>query len=392
MLEWGIIEERPSPWGSPCTIVAKSNGSPRFCVDYRHTLNRHIIRKSWPMPNLESCLDAVGDALYISVTDVLSAFWQLPVAEGHVDHSAFVTPRGKYCLKHMPFGVANAPWLFQHVMSLSLGHLGPDSGILSYMDDLICINHTFESHLVSLEKMFAALHVAGLTLKPSKIQFEQKEDDYLGHVISAKGISVSTDRINAIHDLPTPKSIKDLRSVLGMANFVRRFVKDYSDLTAPLVELTRKSFVKRTSFKKAWGPAQDAAFQKLKEALSEAPVLHFPDFSRDFVVHTDASEQGVGAFLAQPSKGSTDGKELDIVAYYSKRFSRSQSHYSPTMKECLAVVWALTHWRPYPLYVLYRPPSSHVLVPHARHVQYAHPLGNLSSKLRFHRQTRSGKT
>ena len=226
MLEWGIIEERPSPWGSCCTIVAKSNGRPHFCVDYRHTLNPHIIRKSWPMPNLGSCLDAVGDALYISVADILSAFWQLPWAEGHVDRTAFVTPRGKYCCKCMPFGVANAPWLFQHVMSLALGHLGPDSGILSYMDELIRINHTFESHLVSLEKMFAALHVAGLTLKQSKIQFGLKEVDYLGHVVSAKGISVSTDRIKAIHDLPTPISINDLRSVLGMANFVRRFVKD----------------------------------------------------------------------------------------------------------------------------------------------------------------------
>ena len=101
-LEWGIIGERPSPWGSPCTIVATSNGSPRFGVDYRHTLNRHIIRKSWPMPNLESCLDAVGDALYISVADILSAVWQLPVAEGHVDRTAFVTPRGKYCFKRTP--------------------------------------------------------------------------------------------------------------------------------------------------------------------------------------------------------------------------------------------------------------------------------------------------
>ena len=173
------------------------------------------------------------------------------MAEGHVDRTAFVTPRGKYCFKRMPFGVANAPWRFRHVMPLALGHLASDSGILSYMNDLICINHTFESHLVSLEKTFAALHVAGLTLKPSKIQFGKKEVDYLGHVISVKGISVSTDRIKAIHDLPTPKSIKDLRFVLGMANFVRQFVKDCSDLTAPLVELTRKSFVKRTSFKKA---------------------------------------------------------------------------------------------------------------------------------------------
>ena len=91
MLERGTIEERPSPWGSPCTIIAKSDGSPRFCVDYRHTLNRHIIRKSWPMPNLESCLDAVGDALLISVADILSTFWQLPVAEGHVTGNLYGT-------------------------------------------------------------------------------------------------------------------------------------------------------------------------------------------------------------------------------------------------------------------------------------------------------------
>ena len=103
MLEWGIIEERPNPWGSPCTIVAKSNGSPHFCVDYRHTLNRHIIRKSWPMPNMESCLDAVGDTVFCSVANILSAFWQLLVAEGHVNRTAFVTPRGKYCFKRMPF-------------------------------------------------------------------------------------------------------------------------------------------------------------------------------------------------------------------------------------------------------------------------------------------------
>ncbi|CAB1120564.1 unnamed protein product [Ectocarpus sp. CCAP 1310/34] len=299
------------------------------------------------MPNLESCLDAVGQALYITVADILSAFWQIPVAEEHVDRTAFVTPTGKYCFKRMPFGVANAPWLFQHVMSLALGHLGPDSGVLSYMDDLICINHTFEAHLSSLEKMFAALQAAGLTLKPSKIQFGQKEVDYLGHVISAKGISVSTDRIDAIRNLPTPTCIKDLRSVLGMVNFVRRAIKDYADVTAPLVELTRKDYVKRASFKKAWGSAQDAAFENVKRVLSSTPVLHFPDFSREFVVHTDASEQGVGAFLAQPSRDSADGKELDIVAFYSKRFSKGQRHYSATMKECIAVVWALTHWRPY---------------------------------------------
>ena len=100
-LGWGIIEERPSPWDSPCTLVAKKNGSPRFCVDYRHTLNRNIVRKSWPLPNLDSSLDSVGDVKLISTADVLSAFWQLPVAEEHIDRTAFVTPTGKLCFKRM---------------------------------------------------------------------------------------------------------------------------------------------------------------------------------------------------------------------------------------------------------------------------------------------------
>lgn len=344
MLEWGIIEKRPSPWGSPVTIVAKKNGSPRFCVDYRHTLNRHIVRKSWPLPNLETCLDAVGTAAFISVADILSAFWQLPVDEDHIERTAFVTPSGKYCFLRMPFGVCNAPWLFQHMMSLTLGHLGPDTGILSYMDDIIVLNSTFETHLASLEQLFAALQAAGLTLKPSKVQFGQKEIEYLGHVISAKGISVSTDRIQAITQLPTPTCIKDLRSVLGMVNFVRRFIKDYAEITAPLVLLTGKDFVLKSRFKKAWSTEQDNAFERIKRVLSSAPVLHFPDFSREFVVHTDASELGAGAFLAQPTP---DGKDLEVIAYYSHRFSKSQRHYSATMKECCAVVWAFVHWRPY---------------------------------------------
>ena len=104
-----------------------------FYVDYRHALNRHIVRKSWPLPNLDSCLDAVGGVKFISTADVLSAFWQLPVAEEHIDRAAFVTPTGKFCFKRMPFGVCKAPWLFQRVMSVTLGHLGPESGILTYI-------------------------------------------------------------------------------------------------------------------------------------------------------------------------------------------------------------------------------------------------------------------
>ena len=104
-----------------------------------------------------------------------SAFWQLPVAEEHIDRTAFVTPTGKFCFERMPFGVCYAPWLFQHMMSFAFGHVGPESGILTCMDDIVCLNSTFETHLKYLEQMFSALQAAGSTLKPTKLQFGQKE-------------------------------------------------------------------------------------------------------------------------------------------------------------------------------------------------------------------------
>ena len=130
----------------------KEERKPRFCVDYRHTLNRHIVRKSWPFPNLDSCLDAAGVVKFISTADVLSAFWQLPVAEEHIDRATFVTPTGKFCFKRMPVGACNVPWLFQPMMSVTFGHLGSESGILAYMDDIIYLNSTFEAHLKPLNK------------------------------------------------------------------------------------------------------------------------------------------------------------------------------------------------------------------------------------------------
>ena len=130
-------------------------------------------------------------------------------------------------------------------MSVTFGHLGPASGILTYMDDIVCLNSTFEAQLESLEKMFSALQAAGLTLKPTKLQLGQNEIEYIGHVISEKGISISADRIKTILALPEPVCIKDNRGFLGTLNYVRRFIDSCAEITAPLVELTRKDFVKK---------------------------------------------------------------------------------------------------------------------------------------------------
>ena len=190
------------------------------------------------------------------------------------------------------------------------------------------------------------MQTAGLTLKPSKLAFGRKSVVYLGHVISAEGVAVGEDHIKAIQELPTPTFIKDLRFVLGVMNFVPQFVPNYAEITAPLVDLARKHFATRPRFKKTWGSAQNFAFAHIKRLLVSAPVLNFPDYEHEFAVHVDASELGVGAFLAQPSK-KDESTDLDIVAYFSQRFKHGQRHYSAWMKEGCGVVLALAHWRPY---------------------------------------------
>ena len=144
-------------------------------------------------------------------------------------------------------------------------------------------------------------------------------------------------------DLETPTTVKELRSVLGTIDFVRKFIQNLAPIIEPLVTLTRKSVENLQTLRNHWGPEQDAAFIKVKELLTSAPVLHFPQYHKSFIIHVDASDCGVYAFLAQIE----DNEELAIIAYFSKRLISSQQHYSATPKECLAVVLAVTHWRPY---------------------------------------------
>ena len=181
-------------------------------------------------------------------------------------------------------------------MSLAFSHFGPKSGLLVYMDDCIRCSSTWEGHLTLLENTFKAIQAAGLALKPSKVWFGPTEVKYLGHVLSADGIRICDERIKAIIDLPKPTNIKQLRSVLGMVNFVRKNIPNLTATIAPLVALTKKEAVEQVS--KRWGPGHDQAFARVKQLLTEAPVLHFPDFSKSFC-HTRRCQAGAGAFLAQ---------------------------------------------------------------------------------------------
>ena len=250
----GIVEKKLSEWGSPVCTVAKADGSPRICVDYRTTINKFLVRETWSMPDIESYIDTVGGANFITVCVVQSAYWQIPIAKKDCHKTAFVTSRGKYVVKVLPFGIANASWIFQRVMSLAFANFGQPSGLLVFMDNVVACSATWEAHLRLLEDVFRALQTAGLALKPSKIHFRPKEVQYLGHVLSADGIRMGEDRIKAIIDLKTPTIIKELRSVLGTINFVRKFIPNLATIIEPLVALTRKSVANLMTLRNHWGP------------------------------------------------------------------------------------------------------------------------------------------
>ena len=215
----GIIEKSSSAWGLPVCIVAKKLMDRRVSVSITGLLLISSLFERHDLCPISSHIDTVGGTKFTTVCDVQSVYWQILIAKKYCHKTLFLTSKGKYVFKILPFGIADAPWVFQREMSLAFANFGQRSGLLVYMDDVIACSATWEVRLRLLEDMFRAPQAASLTLKSSKIHFRPKEVHYLGHVLSANGIRMGEDRVKAIVDLKTPTTIKELRSVLGKINF-----------------------------------------------------------------------------------------------------------------------------------------------------------------------------
>src|SRR5437588_5047665 len=286
MLKEGIIEKSNSDWSSPILLLKKKDGNYRFCVDYRQ-LNKVTRREAYPLPYVSNTLDKLRDAKYLSSLDIKSAYWQVPVAESSRPYTAFTVPnRGLFQFRRMPFGLHNDPATWQRLVDRVIGaDLEPH--VFVYLDDIIIVTQTFEDHLRILKEVFKRLASAGLTLPKDKCQFCRPELRYLGYVVDRNGLHVDPEKVTAILNIPTPKNDSEVRRILGMAAWYRRFVSNFSSVIAPLTVLLRKnkSFV--------WDSACEQAFAKIKEHLVSAPVLKCPDYSLPFTVQTDASQFGL---------------------------------------------------------------------------------------------------
>ncbi|KAI8430206.1 hypothetical protein MSG28_000554 [Choristoneura fumiferana] len=336
MLANGIIRESKSEYASPIILVAKKNGEPRLCVDYR-ALNRKTVKEKFPMPIIDDQIDSLSEQVYFTSLDLTSGYHQVPISEESKHVTAFVTPDGHYEYNRMPFGLTNAPAVFQRLV-LNLLKRRPISGVSAYMDDIIIATKTLDEGIEKLQGVLDILKEANLTLNLAKCNFFKRRIDYLGFEISSTGVRPGQKKVEAVAAFKTPQNVHEVRQFVGLSSFFRRFVQNYASIAKPLTSLTKNNVPW------VWGEDQCTALSKLKEILTSRPVLAIYNPKYETELHTDASSIGLGGILLQRPNNETTFR---AVAYFSRQTTAEEQHYHSYELETLAVVSSLKRFRVY---------------------------------------------
>lgn len=322
-----------TPMASPILFVKKKNGKYRMCVDYR-AVNNMTVKNRYPLPRTNELIDKLQGAKYFTKIDLRNGYNLVRIKEGDEWKTAFRTKYGLYEWLVMPFGLTNAPSAFQFFMNDMLKEV-LDVYAVVYLDDILIFSNTKEEHTLHVRNVLLKLRENKLYANAEKCHFNQEEVEYLGIIASGTGVRVDPVKVKTVQEWPVPKSVKNIQEFVGFANFYRRFVHNYSNLAAPMYQLLKKDVPWR------WGPAEQASFQGLKDALTSSPVLRQPDIDRPFFVECDASDYATGAVLSQKN----DKGKLHPVAFLSKSLAPAEQNYDIFDKELLAVIRACKEWR-----------------------------------------------
>ena len=372
LLRRGLIRESHSPCAVPALLALKKDGTWGLCMDCR-AINRITICYRFPITRIDDLLDQLSGAAKFSKLDLRNGYHQVRIRAGYEWKTAFKTSEGLYEWLVMPFGLSNAPSTFMRLMNEVLL---PFAGkfLIDYFDDILVYSRSTAEHKLHLREVCAKLQEEKLFANVSKCSFLRTSVAFVSFIISATGIAIDPAQTSAIRDWPTPTSLLEVRSFHGLAQFYRRFLRNFSSLASPLTDL-----LKFPQFD--WSTPAERAFQQIKVALTRAPVIRLPDFEKLFDVVTDAFGAGIGAVLSQ---------ELHPISFFSEKLSEAKSRYSNYDRELYAVIQFLKCWRHYLLHREFTLYSDHDVLSFlhsqkklsARHGQWVELLQDFTFSLR----------
>ena len=329
LMDSGVVRHSQSSFASPIFVVKKKDGNWRMCVDYR-MLNKYTIKDKFPIPIIEELIDELHGSAVFSKLDLRSGYHQIRMYEDDIAKTAFKTHEGHYEFLFIHFGLTNAPSTFQSLMNqVFKPYLRKFT--LVFFDDILVYSPSLETHVEHLRLVLHTMRTNQLYAKRSKCTFGVSQVEYLGHIISDKGVSTDPAKVVAMQNWPRPKNLKQLRGFLGLTGYYKRFIRDYASINLPLTAL-----LKNNAF--VWGDSAEVAFEELKKAMTHAPVLKMPNFDEPFIIETDASGCGIGVVLLQGGHP---------IAFMSKTLAPKHHTLSTYEKEFLAVIQALEKWRGY---------------------------------------------
>lgn len=330
----GIISKSKSQYNAPALFV-RQNNKYRLVLDFRK-LNEITVPQEFTIPTLDEILFEISTSNnYMSTLDLKTAFNQIPIKESDRHKTAFSTPDGtKYEFNRLCFGLTNSPKAFQKIAQEALGDL-LHKGALVYIDDIILYTKTIEEHFTLLNEVLDRFSKLRLRFNPDKCQFLTKSCKFLGFVLTPQGLSIDKDKTVKINEFQIPKDQTQVKSFLGLAGFYRRYIKNFSKRASPLTNLLRKD----VPFN--WNEETQNAFDDIKNAILNPPILALPDPNAELQITTDASALGIGAVLEQKYPNG----EIKPLYFYSKKLNPSQAKYSATVLEFFAIYSALTFFR-----------------------------------------------
>ena len=327
-----VIRSSHSSWSAPIIVVPKGDGGKHLVIDYR-ALNKVTRKFTWPMPKVEDIFSKLNGATYFTTLDLCAGYHHIPLDKSSIPKTACNSPFGKYEHVKVPFGLAQARAYFQELMT---GILKDFPFAMAYLDDIIIFSKTPQEHLTHIHMVFEKLRTANLSMKKSKCNFFLKEIQYLGHILSTTGICPLPSKTQAIRNMNAPTTPKQVRAFLGLVGYYRKFIRGFAKVAKPLTLLTRQQV------KFEWMPDHQTAFEHLKNAIVQAPILHYPNPNKAYIVYTDALDDACRAQLSQEH----DGTEFP-VAFLSHTFSETQCKWSTTEQKAFGVYYAITKWNYY---------------------------------------------